>query len=287
MSERSKRKKSTLDYRELNKGNWVYKEDQQENSSGSVSSLSSSAPSASGRVNNSQDLDSDSDVIQLLKSFKMDGDGTKPVDLAMKDGTFTDFVCGEDEKTQYDVGAEYAAVADEEEELEILMEEFSDFLDENKIEVITMSAEDYDVYVNRMEEYRKLYKGLERKIKKKISLGSFKRRYENGLATAIDNIKRCITEAKRRKARLRENAMKGELSELSARESERLSKKIQEKEAVKFLIIEISRLIQELKNEFSKADDVDDEELLRRKEDYPDNTLQLDLLSTSTPNYAW
>ena len=280
MSDRSKRNKGTLDYRELNKGNWVYKEDQQENSPGSESSRSSSAPSSRGRVNNSQDLDSDSDVIQLLKSFKMNSDGTKPVDPAMKEDTAADFVAEADEKAEYDVSAEYAAVADEEEELEMLMEEFGDFLDENKMEFITMSAEDYDVYVNRMEEYRKLYKVLERKIKKKISLDSFRRRYEHALASAIDNIKRCIMEAKKRKARLRENMMNGELSELSARESERLSKNIQEKEAVKFLITEINRLILELKNEFSKADDVDDEELLRRKEDYPENTLQLDRLST-------
>ena len=44
MSERPKRRKGTLDYRELSKGNWVYKEDQQQNSSGSESSLWSSTP---------------------------------------------------------------------------------------------------------------------------------------------------------------------------------------------------------------------------------------------------
>ena len=174
----------------------------------------------------------------------------------------------------------FDVVAEEEEDLEILFEEFGDFLDENKISVTVMNAEDYDAYVCRMEEYRKMYKALERKIKKKISLKDFKKRYASSFENALGSIKDCITEAKKRKANLRENLIRGEINEISSRERERLLKKIQDKEAVKFLMTEINRLIEELKMEFMKVSDVDDEELLRRKEDYPENTLQLDRLSS-------
>ena len=57
--------------------------------------------------------------------------------------------------------------------MEVLVGEFSDFLDENKIEVMVMNAQDFDPYVRRMEEYHNLYKDMERRISKKVSEKQF------------------------------------------------------------------------------------------------------------------
>ena len=71
-----------------------------------------------------------------------------------------------------------------------------------------------------------------------------------------------------------------DLAERSSKEAERLAKIVQNRETAKFLFKEIFRLIAELDIEFTKADDVDDEELLRRKEDNPEKSLQVERLSS-------
>ena len=63
------------------------------------------------------------------------------------------------------------------------------------------------------------------------------------------------------------------------KESEESSQK---QRAAKFLINEVSRLTKELHAEFSKerTEDINDEEISRRKEELPANLLKLDQLST-------
>ena len=54
-----------------------------------------------------------------------------------------------------------------------------------------------------------------------------------------------------------------------SKERERITKRVQNKEAVDILMQEVGRSILELDAEFSKTGDTDNEELLRRKEDHP------------------
>ena len=112
-----------------------------------------------------------------------------------------------------------------------------------------------------------------------MSENSFKTRYAGSIQDALECIKACIIEAKKKKAKLRESEINGELVEMSSKERERITR-VQNKEAVDFLMQEVGRLILELDVEFSKTGDADDEELLRRKEDQPENSLQLDRLSS-------
>ena len=272
MSGRPTRNLQSIDYQKLHsRGEYVFKD--RENSrkphdsieESDSNSSPNSSPSLDQTFNSEQDSSVDSDLVHRFKSFTMSDQEDTDTDEAAKAAA---------------AEAEYAAVVAEEEELEILVEEFGDFLDENKIEVMVMNAVDFDTYVLRMEEYRKLYKNLERKIRKKVSEVNFQKRYVSSFRNALESIKACIVEAKKKKANLREKEINSVLAESSSKERERLSKRVQNKEAVDFLVKEINRLISELGLEFSKTGEVDDEELLRRKEDYPENTLQLDRLSS-------
>ena len=170
-------------------------------------------------------------------------------------------------------------VSEEEEQLEILQDELNDFLDENRINVNAMSAEDYDAYIERMEEYRKKYKTVERTLKKKVDATLYKDDYSMTINDALNGIKNCIMEAKSRKSQLRQTAMSFELAEKASKEQQRKETQIQSQEAAEFLVQEVFRIIAELKSEFEKTTAVDDEELLRRKEDYSENSLQMERLS--------
>ena len=149
MSARPSRNLPSLDYRELHsRGNYVHKERNSSTQprtsvegSDSTSSTKSSPlldQSFSSERYNTSELDKE--LALQFKSFRMD--------------EHEEVVPKEDEVEMEAVKAEFAAVAEEEEELEVLIEEFGDFLDENKIEVMVMNAQDFDSYVLRMEEYR-------------------------------------------------------------------------------------------------------------------------------------
>ena len=184
--------------------------------------------------------------------------------------------------TEEDVNKSHGIVEveDEEEELEILDDELRDFLDENKLDTSTLSPEDFDYFVDRLENYRKGYKRIERSIRKK-NQDLFERLYEGPIAKVLDTIKCYIIDAKNMKGHIRTKELTALSNEESFKEKVRLNEIAKGREAGNFLMNEISRLILELRSEYIKAkDSPDDDELLRRKEDYPENSLQLDRLSS-------
>ena len=165
----------------------------------------------------------------------------------------------------------------EDEQWEILEDELSDFLEENN--QLSLNAEDINSYIERLEEFRRGYKTVERSLKKKVSSTAFASRYLIPVDNVLDKIKRCIKHAKESKIQLREHEQKIISGDRSLKERQLREERLQLREATDFLMTEASRLIKELEIEFKKTGDADDEELMRRREDYPENSLQLERLS--------
>ena len=185
----------------------------------------------------------------------------------------------DDQKSPMAAKTAYEEIEEEHEQLVLLEDDLSDFLDENRIDVTTMNAEDLDTYVSRMEEYRKLYKMIDKNIHKKISDELYNEKYRNLFGSSLKLIKQCIVQAKEKKSSMRQRDAEEETIKRNVESDERMTSLTQKKEAADFLMWEASRMINELNNEFAKVDDVDDDELLRRKEDHAEIAHQLDRLS--------
>ena len=188
----------------------------------------------------------------------------------------------DDEETQkvpIAVHTGHNEVEEEHEQLVLLEEDFSDYLDEHRLEQMTMNTEDLNEYISRMEEYRKLYRTIDKSIKKKIKEEIYNQNYYNVFDYSLKLIKKCILQAIEKKSAMREESVQEELNKRDAKANERLTSTTQMKDAAEFLIWEASRMIKELNDEFSKIDNVDDDELLRRKEDHAEIGHQLERLS--------
>ena len=141
-----------------------------------------------------------------------------------------------------------------------------------------------DVYAEAYEKYRCVCRSI-RKIpmcmqKHTKNTDVYAEAYEKRVQKTLSQLKGFITLAKRKRNEIRHEQMMAEQGEKDAKkkvEEEILSQKIS---VANLLVEEVFRLIAELNKEFSKSTvDVSDEELLRRKEDYPENSLQLERLS--------
>ena len=177
---------------------------------------------------------------------------------------------GEDEVEVFDT-------TEEDEQWEILEDELGDFLDENTS--LPLNSDDIDRYIERLEEYRRGYKRLERTLKKKVSIKYYNYHYSNPFDQVLYRIKECIKHAKNRKTQLREHETKLDFNDRTLKDRQVKEERLQQKQATDFLVTEVFRLIKELRNEFTKIGEADDEELMRRKDDYPENSLQLERLS--------
>ena len=133
MSGRPTRNLQSIDYQKLHsRGEYVFKD--RENSrkphdsieESDSNSSPNSSPSLDQTFNSEQDSSVDSDLVHRFKSFTMSDHEEEDVKAEVA-------VTDTDEAAKAAAAeAEYAAVTAEEEELEILVEEFGDFLDENK-----------------------------------------------------------------------------------------------------------------------------------------------------------
>ena len=115
---------------------------------------------------------------------------------------------GKDSGDEVKVKTELQGLEEEMEELEVVREEFADFLDENCIDVTVMNAEDFDAYVARMEDYRRTYKALERKLKKKADEVIYRQYFK-------DSFFRCFRPHKRmyKRGKSKESETKGKRNE--------------------------------------------------------------------------
>ena len=144
---------------------------------------------------------------------------------------------------------------------------------------LPLNSNDIDKYIERLEEYRRGYKRIERALKKKVSTNYYELNYNYRLNQVLYKIKDCIRHAMESKLKLRENESQLEIDARNLKERQMREEKLQHKTATDFLLTEVSRMVKELEIEFSKIGEADDEELMRRKEDYPESSLQLERLS--------
>ncbi len=202
-----------------------------------------------------------------------------PLDRTVRHLNISSMDDDDDQKSPMAAKTDYEEIEEEHEQLVLLEDDLSDFLDENRIDVTTMNAEDLDTYVSRMEEYRKLYKMIDKNIRKKISDELYKQKYSNLFGSSLKLIKQCIMQAKEKKSSMRQRDAEEETIKRNLESGERMTSLMQKKEAADFLMWEASRMMTELNNEFGKVDDVDDDELLQRKADHAEIAHQLDRLS--------
>ena len=122
----------------------------------------------------------------------------------------------EDDTTVAKRDEEEVDTAEEDEQWEVLEDELSDFLEENS--TVPLNSQDIDKYIERLEEYRRGYKRVERALKKKVSNSYYSTYYVNRLDQILYKIKDCIKEAKNSKIRLRENESKLEYNDRTLKE---------------------------------------------------------------------
>ena len=121
---------------------------------------------------------------------------------------------------------------DEDEQWEVLEDELGDFLDENSS--LPLNSDDIDKYIERLEEYRRGYKLLDRAIKKKVSVNYYATRYHQSLDQVLYKIKGCIKHAKDSKVKLRDHETKLVHNDRSLKERQLNEERLQHKQATDF-----------------------------------------------------
>ena len=168
---------------------------------------------------------------------------------------------------------------DEETNLALLQDDINDFLEENPIEHL-ITVNDLDAYTTRLETLRQNFRVIDRSIQKNISAEVYSTTHEQTSKKVLNDLKEHAPFAKEKRNTIRQQQMKADESEkffIMQVKEETLNQKTK---ATNFLVEEVFRLITDLNKEFCQSiDDVSDEELLRRKEDYSENSLQLERLS--------
>ena len=159
----------------------------------------------------------------------------------------------------------------------VLKDEINDFIDENPINQSLINVLDIDNCISKISILRTEF----RTICKEVSETAADSSYVDSEST-LALIKEYIINGNERKSSVR----RLELFVSDEAKTHKLKKESEEssqkQRAAKFLINEVSRLTKELHAEFSKerTEDINDEEISRRKEELPANLLKLDQLST-------
>ena len=172
-----------------------------------------------------------------------------------------------------------ANAVDEETNLALIQDDINDFLEENPIEHL-ITVNDLDAYTTRLESLRQNFLVIDRSIQKNISAEVYSTTHEQTSKKVLNDLKEHALFAKEKRDTIRQQQMRADESEkffIMQVKEETLNQKTR---ATNFLVEEVLRLITDLNKEFCKSiDDVSDEELLKRKEDYSENSLQLERLS--------
>ena len=150
----------------------------------------------------------------------------------------------------------------------VIAEDITDHIDENPVQDLCDSIEDLDVSVNKMEELRSRYRGKHKELQ--FSIGDD---YEPKIVKSYERMmtvmKTYIKDAKEAKRKIR----KGE-------DDSKKEEKEMKEESINFLITDVRRSITDLTSEFKKdMNDVEDQELQRRKSDLAENMKRLENVS--------
>ena len=163
-----------------------------------------------------------------------------------------------------------------------LLKEIDDHIDENTINKYTVSIEDIDSCVDKIEKLRSQQRGVNHDIACKLKSEEYECQFREKYELSMANIKEYIIHAKERKNEIRQSEKAMLQVDNSSKARKAAEEESQKKRSAEFLVNEVQRLTSELCNEFSKErePDVSDEEITRRKDDLPSNILKLNQLST-------
>ena len=162
-----------------------------------------------------------------------------------------------------------------------LQADIDDHLEENIIDGSFNVVEDIDMCITKVEklrtEYRKIGKEMESMV---VARGETDDTYDLNYKSVLGRIKDYVLLAMDRRSTIRQNEASPRYHETVIKEKTEEITSFQKARTVDFLLNEVTRLIVELENEFSKPqDDVTDEELMRRNRELPENMLKLERLS--------
>ena len=163
----------------------------------------------------------------------------------------------------------------------ILLEEVEDHIDENPINNCTVSIEDIDSCIEKIEKLRSELRIVNRVIISNLRTDEYTTSFGPRYDKSMGEVKEYIIQAKERKQAIRKQE-KDVLQNESIRKSEKDAEVAsQKKRAAEFLVTEVFRLISELHTEFSKDrnNEVSNEEIARRKDNLSSNLVKLNQLS--------
>ena len=164
----------------------------------------------------------------------------------------------------------------------VIKDEIDDFIDENPINMTTVFVSDIDTCIDKISQLRTDFRIICKEIHTHIQLYNTEDNYSKESEVVLHNIKEYIIHAKERKLEIRQSDKDLAMTEKSIKLKKDAEESVQKQQAAKFLINEVSRITKDLHNEFSKErnEEIQDEEISRRKEDLPSNLIKLDQLST-------
>ena len=160
--------------------------------------------------------------------------------------------------------------------LDVMEDDISDYIDENPIDGNSLTIEDIDVCVSKVENLRTQYRNTVRDLRGTLSSEEYKEKYEVRSKEIINQMKEYILKAKDRRKEIRRGEEERNQTEQDVKKEK---DRVLSKQAI-FLINDFHRVADEMIIEFSKdKENVSDEEILRRKESLSENLLNVDKLS--------
>ena len=149
---------------------------------------------------------------------------------------------------------------------EALEDDITDFIDENPSEPMT-SPEEIDSAIKRVEDYRSAYRTKHRELQRIDS--NYESTSQQQFQMTLGLVKKFIKDAQAKRSTLRKGESKIK-DQAALIKTEKLS----------FLSVEVDRVSKELKTAFDEdISDETDEEITKRKKEFPDQSKKVDILS--------
>ena len=169
-------------------------------------------------------------------------------------------------------------LADLQDELAVLEEDIGDYLEENPIIGDVLSTDDLDDNIVRAENFRTNYRKLHLQVERFVERNDEQTtKYERTLT----RLKEFIGDAKNQKSLLRQKEVTISQIVNERKMQEERNQMDQSFATSKFLLEEISSLSREIYDEFNKEkEDVSDDEIMRRRSQFPATMKQMEQLST-------
>ena len=155
-------------------------------------------------------------------------------------------------------------------------------MDENPPNSTLVNIKDVDTCIDEMTRLRSQFRAIYIEFSSTLQAQVYEDEFSEDVNNTLTAIKEYIIHAKDRKSVLRMEEQENSHAEVTLKRQKEEENNNQKTRTTEFLLSEVKRLTVELKTEFSKETDgeVEDEEILRRKEDLPTTLGKMDQLSS-------